>query len=216
MTATLYDTIRQIIREEMGRNRSAELAVVQEQHPHTSDDDGDNYACTVRLRDSGIVLRRVPVATTRIGVVSIPAVDDLVLVSFVGGDLNAPIITGRLYNDVDRPPVNNDAQFVLHLPPGAADDEAVHLELNTGDTREILLTLGDSLALTLRDDDPVVDLDVGAGKAILRIDSDGEVTLETQGNLTMKGGGDMTLEGNAVTIKASADLTLKGSKVNIN
>ncbi len=215
MTATLYDTIRRIVREEIGRTRTAELAVVQEQHPHASEDDGDNYACTVRLRDSGIVLRRVPVATQRIGAASIPAIDDLVLVSFVGGDLNAPIITGRLYNDVDRPPVNDDSQFVLHLPPGAADDEAVHLELHTGAAREILLTLGQSLSLTLRDDDPVVELQVGDGKALLQIDSDGAVTLETQAKLALKGG-EVTLEGDSVTVEAAGELTLKGATVNIN
>ena len=74
MTLTLYETVQRIVQEELGRVRTAELALVQEQHPHAEDSDKDNYACTVRLRDSGIVLEQVPVATSRIGCVSIPAV----------------------------------------------------------------------------------------------------------------------------------------------
>ena len=85
----LLDTIRRIVRDEVARVRTAEIGIVQEQHPHASDSDLDNFACTVRLRDSGIVLRRVPVATQRIGLASIPAVGEMVLVQFIGGNLHA-------------------------------------------------------------------------------------------------------------------------------
>jgi len=43
-----------------------------------------------------------------------------------GGDVNGPVIVGRLYNDEDRPPANEDGKAVLHLPAGAADSDAVH------------------------------------------------------------------------------------------
>ena len=118
MTLTLFESIQQIVREEVGRVRTAELATVQKQHAHTSSGDSDNYACTVVLRDSGIVLARVPVATERIGSASIPAVGELVLVQFLNGDVNSPVIVGRLYNDADRPPPNDDGQAILHLPLG--------------------------------------------------------------------------------------------------
>lgn len=215
MTLTLFDTVRRIVREELGQVRTAELALVEEQHPHAGEVDHDNYACTVRLRDSGLVLRKVPVATQRIGTVSIPAVGEMVLVQFVGGDLNAPIITGRLYNDEDRPPVNDDGQGVLHLPLGAAESDAVHLELTSGGTRQIVLRLGKGLSLTLQDDDPVVELAVDGGKAKLTIGRDGAVTLDSQGDLKVKGG-DVQLEGSSITVKASGELNLKGSKVNLN
>ena len=208
MTPTLYDTIRRIVQEELGQVRTAELAVVQEQH-------ADEFAASVKLRDSEIVLRKVPVATQRIGAVSIPAVGDLVLVQFVGGSVNAPVITGRLYNDEDRPPANDDGQAVLHLPLGAGDDDAVHWELHSGDRREIVLKLGKGLTATLRDDDPVIELAVDGDKATLKIERDGAVTLESQGDLKVKAG-DVKLEGKGITIEASGELNLKGSKVNLN
>lgn len=208
MTLTLYETVQHIVQEELGRIRTAELAIVQEQHPHASDSDKDNYACTVQLRNSGIVLKQVPVATDRIGCVSIPAVGELVLVQFVGGDVNAPILTGRLYNDEDRPPVSDDGQAITHLPPGAEDGDAVHVELHSGDTRELVFKLGSGVEVNVRDDDPVVELKVDGGKATLRIDRDGAVTLESQGNVQIKG--------SEIAIEAQSQLNLKGGTVNIN
>ncbi|MCP4655836.1 MAG: Rhs element Vgr protein, partial [bacterium] len=43
MSSTLFETIRRIVREEVARVRTAELAVVEEQHPHADDSDTDNY-----------------------------------------------------------------------------------------------------------------------------------------------------------------------------
>jgi uncharacterized protein involved in type VI secretion and phage assembly len=212
---TLFETIRRIVQEELRRLRTAELGVVESQHPHAADSDTDNYACTVKLRDSGLVLRKVPVATQRVGAVSIPAVGELVLVQFLGGDVNAPVITARFYTDQVRPPASDDSQAVLHLPVGAAAEDAVRLELFSGDRRELTFTLGAGLSVVLRDDDPVVELSVDDGKATVRIDRDGAVTLESQGAVTLKGG-DVTVQGDAVTVEASGDLTLKGAKVNIN
>lgn len=215
MTYSLFDTIRRIVREELGQIRTAELAMVQEQHPHADDSDNDNYACTVALRDSGIVLKQVPVATSRIGVASIPAVGELVLVQFIGGDINAPVITGRLYNDEDRPPANDDGQMIFHLPSGAADSDAMHMELHSGDTREMIVKLGDGLMVTAKDDDPVVELEVDGGKATLKIDRDGAVQLESQGTMQMKGN-EIKIEGQSVSVEAQSELKLKGGVVNIN
>lgn len=207
MSLTLFESIQRIVRDELRQVRTAELAIVEAQHPHASASDKENYACTVRLRDSQIVLAEVPVLTGRIGATAIPGVGELVLVQFVAGDVNRPVICGRLYNDQDRPPENEDGKAVMHLPLGAADSDAVHLELWTGDTRKVVVKLGSGLELTVQDDDPAVTLAVGQN-ATLEIAQDGAVALESQGDLELKGAG--------ITIEAQGDLTLKGSKVNIN
>ena len=223
MTGTLFSTIQRIVQEELGRVRTAELAVVQEQHPHEGDSDTDNYSCTVALRNSGIVLKNVPVATPRIGSAHIPAVGSLVLVQFVGGDVNAPVVVGSMYSDEERPPVNKDGQAVLHLPLDAEDDDAVHFELSTGDSRELVLKMGKGLELTLRDDDPVVELTVDGGKAVLQIARDGAVTVESKGKVELKAAelsveseGKVSLKGSEVSIEAQGTTTIKGATVNIN
>jgi len=208
VTLTLLESIQRVVRSELGRVRTAELGVVQETHPHAEDSDMDNYACTVALRNTGLVLSQVPVATPRIGTVSIPAPGELVLVQFLGGDLNAPVITGRLYNDEDRPPVSEEGEAIVHLPLGAADDEAVHVELRHGDVREIVIKLGAGLSLSMRDDDPTIELDVGDGKLTLTVAQDGATTVESQGALELKG--------SEITVESSGKLTLKGSTVEIN
>jgi phage baseplate assembly protein gpV len=206
---TLFDTIRRIVQEQLAHTRSAEPAVVQEQHPHVEESDTDNYACTVALRNSGIVLKQVPVATQHIGCAGIPEVGELVLVQFIGGDINAPVITGRLYNDQDRPPVNTARQMVTHLPPGASDDEAVHLEVNSGDIKSVVINIGSTVKLTLVDDDPAVTLDVGDGAATLSISQGGEVAIESQGDVKFTSSGNLEFE-------AAGDMNLKGATINLN
>jgi len=199
----LYDTLRKIVQQEMARHRSAELAVVQEVHPS----DPDNYACTVVLRDTDMVLKQVPLATVRKGVAFVPDVGDLVLVQFIGGQLNAPVITGSLYNDEDRPPKNAEKQAVLELPVG--DSDGVRIEVNSDSAKSIVVTIGSALKMTLIDDDPVVSLDVGDGSAKLSIARDGSVKLESGNALEIKAGADIKIE-------ASGQLNLKGSVINLN
>lgn len=207
MTLGLFDTVRRIVREELGRIRTAELAVVTEQHPHASESDTDNYACSVQLRDTGVQLKRVPVATHRVGAASLPGVGDLVLVQFVGGAVDHPIILGSLYNDEDRPPVNGDGKAVLHLPLGAGDSDAAHIELSANGTRTLKVAMGTTI-VTITDDDPSISIDVG-GNGSVEIGSNGAITLKSSGNIELKADGDLKVE-------ASGTLTLKGSTVNIN
>jgi uncharacterized protein involved in type VI secretion and phage assembly len=215
MTLTLFETIQRIVQQQLAGLATSAIGVVQDQQAHADAGDTGNYSCTVALRDSGIVLEQVPVATGRIGQVAIPAVGEMVLVEFVGGDLNAPVIVARLYSDGHRPPPSDDGQAVLHVPPGAEDADAVHVALSSADPRELTIALGSGVKLALRDDDPAVELDVGDGKAKLTIGQDGTVTLEAKA-LTLSSRNAVEVKGNDVSITAQGKLTLKGSTVNIN
>lgn len=213
MNASVFYDLRRLVREEVARLQLPELAVVQEQHPHASAGDDDNYACSVRLRETGIVLERVPVATARVGLAAIPRVGDLVLVQYLGGNINAPVITGSFYNDQDRPPVNEDGQAVVNLP--ADSEDGVRLEVNSTTSTSTRLTIGSALALDLQDDDPVVHIDVGGGSAELIIDSDGTVTIRSGRALKLEGG-EVEIKGTAIKVDADGELTLKGAIINLN
>lgn len=203
--STLYDTIRKIVQQEIARLRIAELALVQQVHPA----DPDNYSCTVVLRDSDMVLKEVPLTTPRKGVAMVPDVGDLVLVQFIGGQLNAPVITGTLYNDEDRPPKNAEKQAVIHLPADADEGSALRIELNTDPANALLVSIGGALKLTLVDDDPVLKLDVADGSATLSIARDGTLLLQSDSALTIKAGADLNIE-------AGGKLNLKGTTINLN
>ncbi len=215
MTAPSFQDIRRIVREELLALRIAELGIVQELHPHADAGDDDNYACTVRLRDTDLVLARVPVATARIGAAAIPDVGDLVLVQFIGGDANAPVITGCFYNDEQRPPPNDAGQVVLTLPHDAAEGEGVHAAIASAKESSARLSLGGSLAIELKDDDPVVRITVGDGSAELTIESDGTVTIKSSRGITLEGG-EIGIKGSSIKAEAQGEITLKGAVINLN
>ncbi len=206
----LLETIRQVVRQEMQRNQSSTLAIVQEQHTE------GEYACSVQLRDSEIVLKKVPIATARMGLASIPAVNDMVLLQFINGDINRPVIIGSLYNDEDLPPENSDGQWVCQLPLGAGDGEGVQMVANGEDAPSLAINIGSALQLTLQDDDPVVTIDVGSGSATLTIDSDGTLSINGGRGITFEAGTDLVLKGANVKIEGSGEVAVKGSVINLN
>ena len=207
----LLETVRKIVRQELQRIQGATLAIVQEQHVG----DGE-YACSVRLRDSEIELKQVPVATARMGLASIPAIEDLVLLQFIAGDINRPVIIGSLYNDEDAAPDNGDGQLVCQLPLGASDSEGLHLTASSADTPALELRIGGGLLVTLQDDDPVVSIDIGSGSASLTIDSDGTLAISGGRGVSIEAGTDLVLKGSSVKIEGSGEVAVKGAVINLN
>lgn len=211
--------IQAIVRQELGRLHVGDLGVVTSVFPHGADDDRDNYECNVLLKNNGLELRKVPVATPTIGGAAIPNVEDLVLVSFVGGDANQPIIVGRLYNDQQRPPVNQPNEIVYHLPLEADDEAALKLAVRSGGDhdpkRQVVVQMGSKLTAQLTDGDPLVSLETE--KVKIQVAASGDVTIESQGKLEIKaaGGLDLKSDGN-VNIEAGGPMKLKGATIDLN
>ena len=209
MSNSLFETIRSIVQQEIKQLRMGELAIVQEQHAHESDSDLNNYSCSVALRDSQIVLKRVPIATGRLGMAAIPDVGDLVLVQFLNGSINAPVIVGSFYNDEDRPPVSTSGQLVMQLPKGGSEGEGVHVRAASEGESSVTINVGGTVIVTLNDDDPAVQIDVGDGGGKITIDLDGTVNISSATALNVTSDADLNIE-------AAGTLNLKGSIVNIN
>jgi uncharacterized protein involved in type VI secretion and phage assembly len=216
-------TIQEIVRDELRRVRLVEFGVVEALFPHAAGGDDDNYGCDVRVKNSGLLLRRVPVATGHVGTAAIPNVGDLVLLAFDRGDVNQPIVIGRLYNDKDRPPLNAADEVIFRLPLAAADAKtikgAVRNHQDQSPPREVLVELPPRI--TLRVTDTTVRATAGhtelqldqpdgsggvvtvvAGRTKITMNQDGDVTVEAAGAMSLKANRDLTLEGQNVTIKA--------------
>jgi uncharacterized protein involved in type VI secretion and phage assembly len=208
----LFDTLRQMIRQELGHQRVAELGLVQEVFPASP----GNYDADVVLRDGQQVLRHVPVATPRKGYASLPEVGDLVLVQFVGGDLNRPVVTGTLYNGDDKPPDSQPGQWVVQLPSGPdAKTSGYRFELQQESPLMFTLTLASRFKLTVQDDDPVVSLEVSGTKLV--IDQNGAIQIDCAADAKLKASGKLALEADGdVEIKAGGQMTLKGSVIKLN
>lgn len=219
--SSVVNTLQAIVRDELRRLRVAELGVVAEVYPHAGADDTDNYGCDVRLKNSGLLLKRVPVATGHIGTAAIPNVGDLVLLAFDKGDVNQPIVIGRLYNDEDRPPLNASDEVIFRLPLAEADDKTVKASIKNhqdqSPPREVLVEMTPKIALRLTDD----TVRATAGKTEMKLDqpgsSGGKVTVVAGSTtITMNQDGDLTVEAaGAMSLKARRGLTLEGQSVTI-
>ncbi|HYR62979.1 MAG TPA: hypothetical protein VET24_10180 [Actinomycetota bacterium] len=215
----LIGVVQAVVRDQLAGLRIAEIGVVTDVFPHADDGDQDNYACSVRLRDTGLELAKVPVATQRIGLSHIPNVDDLVLVTFVGGALAGAVITGRLYNDADRPPVAKAKECVYGSPDDAESGLrrlSVTLPNNNTlvvDDDKVVLALGDTKITVNNGGD--VEIDSNA-KVLVKssgnteVTSQGDLTLEASGSLSLKAQGDVKVEGMSVAVKAQTSAQVEG------
>ena len=224
--SNMVDIIQKIVQAEMRKIHTTELGSVTSIFPHTSDSDKENYACNVKLKNTELELRNVPVATQHIGLSSIPKVGDLVVLSFVNGDINQPVLVGRLYNDEDRPPVSQDGEMVYEAPYDVNEDlRRFFMKLPSGITIQlgdgcVIITAGKTSLNMGRDGD--IELvsdtkvtitakeDMEFKSKNLTITTDENVTVEAGQNLELKSTMDYTLEGMKVEIKSSTDLVLEG------
>jgi phage baseplate assembly protein gpV len=137
MTDSIVRVMQKVAEQEVRKIYGNELGIVTSIFPHAADSDKDNYQCSVKLKNrkqsdgSNFELRRVPVVTQHIGLANIPNVGDLVVVGFINGDLNAPVILGRLYNNEDAPPQNDVGQLIL------TKLSSLSISLNSGTKIEI-------------------------------------------------------------------------------
>jgi phage baseplate assembly protein gpV len=220
--STIVNTIQEIVRQELRSVRVAELGMVEEVYPHSSANDTDNYGCDVRLKNSGLLLKRVPVATGHIGTVAIPNKGDLVLLAFHKGDVNQAIVIGRLYNDDDRSPLNNPNEVIFRLPLSEADEKTVKAAIRNiqanSPPREVIMEMPPKITVRISDG----TVRATAGKSEMKLDqpdgSGGTVTVVAgQTKITMNQDGDVTVEAaGAMTLKATTDLSIEAQSVKIS
>lgn len=227
---SMVETLQALVRQELARLRVTELGVVEALYPHADASDKDNYGCDVRLKNSGLLLKRVPVATGHVGTVAVPNVGDLVLLAFDRGEVNQPLIIGRLYNDEDRPPLNRADEVIFRLPLAEPEDKTIKAALSNhqdeSPARRVELEMPPKI--TLRLDDGSVTATAGktelkldqpggsggtvtvvAGSTKITLDQDGDVTVEATGSMSLTARGDLTLEGRSVAIKGQTSASLE-------
>lgn len=229
--STIIETIQEIVRQEMRRVRVAELGLVEAVFPHSAGGDTDNYACDVKLKNSGLQLRAAPLMTGHIGTAAIPNVGDLVLLTFDKGDVNQPIIVGRLYNEKQRPPLNKPDEVVFRLPLAEPDDKTIKAAIRNlkdqSPPRELIFEMPPKIVVRVTDgtvratagktemklDQPDGGsggtVTVVAGRTKITMNQDGDVTVEAAGSLGLKATRDMKLEAMNISIKSQLKTTVE-------
>ena len=238
---SIIELIKKIAENEVKKIHTVELGIVTSVFPHSLPSDKDNYECNVKLKNMNVELQRVQITTPIIGLAEPPRVGDLVLITFVNGDINMPIVIGRLYNDEDRPPIN-DLEEVVYIPPYTrkADKRRIYLEFPEGiilriTDEEVMVKTGETRVIVQRDGDVVIE-----SKANITVKAEGDTKIKSKGSLSLsastidveseksmniKSGSDMSIKSDSsvdfksssqMKVEASAEMNIKGAKVNIN
>jgi phage baseplate assembly protein gpV len=206
MNSDLVDLIQAIVRDELQGFRTAELGVVTAVYSHENGSDKHNYECDVRLRDSGLELKRLAICTQRVGAVAIPNPKDLVLVQYLNGDIHTAVITGRLYNDQVR-------------APEAKAHEYVYISQDSAESgiRRTYIELPNSNKLTLDDDKLLLEM----GPTKITVNNDGDIELNCASNNVKiaDGNGANLLEiqsgGGQVMVKGQAKVVVESPQIEL-
>lgn len=214
---SMVDMIRAIVADELSRRAAPQLGVVTSVHSRDSDSSDNNHQVNVRVPAAGVELQRVPVAVDRAGRSCLPRIDDLVVVLFVDGDVQGPVVVGTVYDSSTRPPVAKPAELVYENP----DEEESGIrrfaaKLPSGvefvfDDSTLSLTMGSTEIIVEADGDVTVK---SAGK--LTIEAQADVSIEGQGNIAIKAQGKLDLTaGMAATLEGQASATVKSPAIKI-
>jgi len=189
----IVEIIRRIVENEIKKLHIAEIGEVKNVYPHSSEIDKNNYECDVKLKYRELELRRVPVAAQQIGLANIPHVGDLVLVTFINGNINAPVMIGRLYTDQERPPVSNEEEIV-YIPPYSEDTNLrrIHIELPGG------------MVLQVKDDVATIE----ANRTMLTLKRDGNVEIHSRATVKISGG-EIDLSANTIKMKGKKSIEVE-------
>ncbi len=243
--SNMVEIMQQVAEKELKQFMITELGVVKAAYPHSDEGDNNNYQCDVELKNrrtddgSPLLLKMVPVAVPYMGMTCIPNEKDLVVVNFIGGDINAPVITGRLYNDEDRPPVNNESEFQIQhsLKEGGTfkmDAEGI-ITLTSKSTENIVTVNDDLVSISNEDISLTVDFSTETVSIVstkdISLKADGKISFEAK-EMTMKTDDSIKVEakelsmktqaaakieaGSSMDIKSSAAMKLKGATIDLN
>lgn len=203
----LIEIIRSVVQQELARHRTSLLGVVTAVFPYASENDDSNYEASVRLKHEDLELRQVAIAADYIGMVAPPRVGDLVLVQFINGDLNQPVITGRFYHDRDRPSLYREDE-ILFEHRVAANDSFNHLRFAQDGTiylqRDVqdLENNSDAAASIALQSSGTIEIKVGQDSTIV-LSRDGiEVTCRQ-----------MTINGDLVVSNGMDSTTISGTEI---
>ncbi len=162
-----------------------------------------------------------PMAGNKMGVVCYPEKDDEVLIDFVNGNVNEPVILGSLYNGKDKPPFDNaDGKNDLRV-----------FYSRSGHVLEICDKSG-SETITIKDKSGGLVIVLDTAKETISITSSKDITMKADQNVTieakeiqMKAGGNAKFQatssleasaGSSTTVQGGSTVKVQGAKIDLN
>lgn len=219
MSSALYDSIARIARHELAARVSPAVGVVCDvfANPGATPD----HAVSVQLRDTGLVLPRVPIAVGALGFAATPRVDDMVIVVFLDGDLHAPVVVGRLYDADVTPPEHAEGEIVMRLPPGDGPSWSIvfsesESSLTVTNADEVRLELTEKNAMLKVGELEVSVSSAGGGRVDVKAGGQSSIALKQDGDVTIASATKLKLQATEIEISASGKLKLSGAMLELN
>jgi len=179
--------ILQVVRSELSMLRIGRVTTVW---THTTETDQSNHEVDVAIPPGESMQEpdRVPIMQSTSGAAYVPREGDLVLVGYLQGSGERPVVLGAVYGDADadRAPLADEGDVRIHR--GQLYSELA----GDGSVARIAKKPGDQDTPTAR----------------VEIDDTGSVTVETDGDITISANGDVVIdEGGEAKSVATADHT---------
>lgn len=146
-----------------------------------------------------------PDAGNNRGIFFRPEIDDEVIVGFLNGNPNDPVILGMLNSSALPSPIeptedNHEKGLVTRSEMKLLFDD---------DKKSVTLETPAGKKIVVDEDEGIIQLE-DENSNVVTLDSDG-INIESASDLTLKAAGDITIEGTNVTITASAEFKAEGS-----
>lgn len=155
------------------------------------------------------------------GFYCLPEIDDEVLVAFVEGDPDRPIVIGSVYNKTNVPPTGADDKNLIKMFKTKSGNQIVFTDEDGAEKIEISQSDGKN-AIVLDMSGPSISITSEGGDITLEgnnitLKADGGITLDAGGEAKVEAGGSMTLKAaSSQTIEASGTVDIKGATINLN
>jgi phage baseplate assembly protein gpV len=224
----VVEVLQAIARHEANQHPYCELGVVTS---NFDDDDGsDSHSVSVKLKDSGLAINRIPLASTISGMAALPRQGDVVLVLMPRGDLSSAIAIGQVYSDERRPPTFTRDEAALVWPGDVEDPEKEAVDIRVfsdGSKRSFTVALGGDKDALMSVSDGSIDLTAGGVQLKISHSSDSDGTVDVtaggtkisvaqDGDLSIEAAGTLKLKAPTIKIEGDTEVKINGQTVDIN
>lgn len=177
-----------------------DLGRVKVKFPWLSDDDSTSW---IRVSQLGAGKDR--------GAVFLPEVGDEVLVSFLHGDADRPVVVGSLWNGVDKPDLGSS---LVDRATGAVRRRGF---ISKNGHKLVFLDDATSSGVMMSTANGGMRIALKETGTTIRINSQGQIEIEATGNVTIAARGRMELRAQAgLTIDGGPLVDIKGTVVKLN
>jgi hypothetical protein len=213
-----YHLIRKIAEREVNKLHLFELGKVENVNIHRTELDGINYACSIlllaRTGADGLPLKleNVPILTQYSGEILVPYMDDLVVVAYIYGEFELPVIIGKLYTQEKPAQVYEPGDYKLTFDP-----ERYQLRSRNPINRRIIEFIGVNNGNEYRIEfrkGPVIKytptrIQLAAGESVVTLKYNGDIKIETSKSINIKTEAEAVVKCKKSKIEAKSEVKIK-------